>query len=125
MIVWKRLLKGWGVCTVILLMMLLGCLCLSACGIEGECVYTLVDDHYEVTGVNSKDAESFKIAETYNGLPVTAIGEGAFKGCDRLKSVTIPDSVKSIGSEAFSDCHFLGSITIPDGVTTIGEDAFA
>ena len=124
MVVWKRLLKGLGVCTVMLLM-LLGCLCLSACGIEGECVYTLVDDHYEVTGVTSKDAHSFKIAETYNGLPVTAIGEGAFKDCHFLRSITIPDGVSIIASGTFMNCFELTSATLPNGITSIGESAFA
>ena len=39
---------------------------------------------------------------TYNGAtyPVTTIGNSAFIGCSRLKSVTIPSSVTSIGNIA-------------------------
>ena len=48
---------------------------------------------------------------------VTSIGDGAFKGCTGLTSVTIPDSVTSIGDSAFFDCTGLTSITIPDSVT--------
>src|SRR2546425_5405338 len=36
------------------------------------------------------------IASTYNGYPVTSIGQGAFQNCS-LTSVTIPNSVTSIG----------------------------
>ena len=55
---------------------------------------------------------------------VTSIGDGAFKGCTGLTSVTIPDSVTSIGDSAFFDCTGLTSITIPDSVTSIGSHAF-
>ena len=41
------------------------------------------------------------IASTYNGYPVTYIGDYAFYYCAGLTSVTIPDSVTGIGSWAF------------------------
>ena len=56
---------------------------------------------------------------------VTSIGEGAFDWCERLTSITIPNSVTSIGEEAFAYCKGLTSITIPNSVTSIGERAFA
>ena len=55
---------------------------------------------------------------------VTTIGEYAFYWCDSLTSVTIPDSVTTIGNSAFNNCYSLTSVTIPDSVTTIGEWAF-
>ena len=47
------------------------------------------------------------IASTYNGMPVTAIGEWAFSGCSSLGSITLPSSVTSIGNYAFADCSSL------------------
>ena len=59
------------------------------------------------------------------GDTVTSIGASAFAKCADLKSVTIPNGVKTIGAEAFSGCYGLLSVVIPDGVTSIGASAFA
>ena len=55
---------------------------------------------------------------------VTSIGEKAFRSCDGLTSVTIPNSVTSIGEYAFGFCSGLTSVIIPNSVTSIGGDAF-
>ena len=55
---------------------------------------------------------------------VTKIGNGAFKECYPLQSITIPNSVTSIGDEAFCGCESLQSVTIPNSVTKIGDYAF-
>ena len=52
------------------------------------------------------------------------IGDNAFKICDALTSITIPNSVTSIGNQAFYGCSSLTSITIPNSVTSIEYDAF-
>jgi len=54
---------------------------------------------------------------------VTHIGNGAFKYCSGITSVTIPNSVTSIGHEAFYAVS-LTSLTIPASVTSIGNQAF-
>ncbi|MBR2970614.1 MAG: leucine-rich repeat domain-containing protein [Clostridia bacterium] len=76
----------------------------------------------------------------------TSIGQHAFYGCNKLESITIPDSATSIRERAFEGCGaeivwenaptmanigeyaFSGykgtSITIPDSVTSIGHTAF-
>ena len=64
------------------------------------------------------------ISELDIGHSVTSIGDGAFRYCYSLTSVTIPNSVTSIGSSAFSYCTELTNMTIPDNVTSIGDGAF-
>ena len=63
---------------------------------------------------------------SYNGetYSVTSIGYSAFRNCDGLTSVTIPNSVTSIGDDAFCLCDALTSVTIGNSVTSIGDDAF-
>ena len=56
---------------------------------------------------------------------VNSIGEGAFRMCQNLTSVTIGDSVTVIGKLAFDDCAYLSTVNIGSGVTSIGENAFS
>ena len=86
------------------------------------------DWYCKVTKCNTSASGNIAIPETvdFNGasLSVTSIGGGAFDGCSKLTSVTIPDSVTSIGWGAFDGCSSLTSVTIPDSVTSIGYSAF-
>jgi len=58
------------------------------------------------------------------GNALTEIPDYAFKNCETLVGINIPNSVKTIGGEAFSKCSNLSSITIPNSVETIGGSAF-
>ena len=82
------------------------------------------NDGYIITGVNDCTDTNIIIPIKYEGLPVTGIGEDAFRGCTNLTSVTIPSSVTSIGKGAFLDCTGLINITIGSGVKNIGVNAF-
>lgn len=84
----------------------------------------LDNQSYSVVGIGTcKDADII-IPTTHHNLPVTSIGVYAFKGCEGLTSIIIPDSVTSIGNWAFYGCTGLAEIIIPDSVTRIGYYAF-
>ena len=100
----------------------------SVCGVPTEStegvLYDLSADgtYAEVIGYEGT-ATKVKIADTYNGVPVTSIYQEAFFG-KSITEVMIPDSVTSIGAHAFYYCSSLTSVVIPDSVTSIGDWAF-
>lgn len=55
---------------------------------------------------------------------IRSIGRFAFSLCDGLSSITIPNPVTSIGFGVFSGCIGLTSITFGNSVITIGGRAF-
>ena len=63
---------------------------------------------------------------TYMGRTrkVTSIGKNAFRECENLKSVSIPDNVTNISDYAFYMCFALKSVEMPNSVSSIGEGAF-
>jgi hypothetical protein len=81
----------------------------------------LAENEYVIVNnilIKAKDMENAVIPDG-----VVAIS-GAFVGCERLKSVVIPNSVKLIGNRSFSGCKRLNEINIPNSVTSIGEDIY-
>lgn len=88
--------------------------------------------------INNQESEDFvyvgkflyKVNENSRTITDANIADGtigiadqAFAGCEKLKSVTFPDTLKYIGEYAFSECG-LTSVIIPDSVLTVGNRAF-
>ncbi len=125
-----KLHKKFGLCLLVAVAVLLCLLALpqtAHAASESDLTFKLnsTRDGYIVSNCDEEFATGeLVIPATYNGLPVTSIGSGAFFGCMGLTNIIIPDSVTSIDSSAFSGCEGLTSITIPDGVTSIGSYAF-
>ena len=86
--------------------------------------YTITDGKATITNVDTSISGDVTIPSTLGGYTVTSIGSYAFKNCDEITGIIIPDSVTSIGYGAFMDCTGLEVIIIPDGVTSIGSSAF-
>ena len=70
-----------------------------------------------------KDCEYLRYIELPN--TVTSIGNNAFERCGNLSDIELPNTVTSIGEYAFSGCSSLTSITIPNSVTIIGSSTFS
>ena len=108
------------------------------------------EEGYVVIGYED-GISSLVIPESIDGVPVVAIGEGAFRDCSTLngdvvlpKSIVaiekeafmnadglngriyFPQSLKVISDRAFYGCQSLqGDLIIPDSVETIGDEAFS
>ena len=80
---------------------------------------------YRMTGIaekafaNCEQLRSLVIPEGVRTIPARMCA-----WCYDLETVTLPSSITSIGDEAFSNCTSLTAVSIPDGVEEIGESAF-
>ena len=84
--------------------------------------YGKYSDHAEIYDCDESITD-LVIPEEIDGLPVTAIMRYAFQS-NKLKSVTIPESVKSIGYYSFSLCQNLQSVKLPKSLELMEMHAF-
>ena len=94
---------------------------------------------YNITSLTEAEVTTLSNEEKYSGnitipesitslnktFKVVAIGYGAFKDCNELLSVYIPNSVTAIGMSAFKDCSSLSSVNIPEGIEEISHYSFS
>ncbi len=91
---------------------------------SGDFKYKLLADGTAEITEYSGSAKALEIPSEIYGYTVTSIGDFAFRDCESLRNITIPDSLKEIGVWSFGYCTSLTSVTIPDSVTSIGSHAF-
>lgn len=114
---------------IVIIMMVLCFLQTNASELINGLYYTLYSSSKTAAIVNStlNQEENVIIPSSieYNGqtYQVTTISDNVFRYA-KMKSVTIPESVKRIGNEAFYYCSNLTSIEIGKNVTSIGNDSF-
>ena len=68
---------------------------------ENGLVFSEYNNGYSVTGFLGNQLQVV-IPKNISGKPVLAIGREAFRNCQSLEDVTIPDSVTEIGESAFA-----------------------
>jgi hypothetical protein len=90
---------------------------------ETDFAYTTDGALVTITGYTGTGGDVV-IPATIGGLPVTQIGNEAFKGKTSITGITFPDSVLKIGDGAFYHCEYLATVSFGSGVTTIGDWAF-
>ncbi|MDR1409747.1 MAG: leucine-rich repeat domain-containing protein [Oscillospiraceae bacterium] len=91
----------------------------------------VTDYGYRISG-NNVTITKYKGEETQVVVPnkiegkvVTAIGDNAFDGCTKIKSIKLPNTITTLGAFAFRYCVDLESINIPFGVKAIPYLGFA
>lgn len=89
------------------------------------CDYEQFEMTYTVTGI-SNDAfrDCNQLTKVVLPNTIRSIGRNAFYNCSALSEINLPASLTSIGSSAFGYCTSLNSIVIPENVNTIGWNAF-
>ena len=83
------------------------------------------EKYCSVEGIGTCTDTDIVIPSEYNGKPVTEIAWYAFKECESIVSVVIPDGVTTIGYQAFSQCTALKSVTIADSVNRMDGSTFS
>ena len=91
---------------------------------SGAVTYRVYNDHVETLKCDTAASGELVVPAVFSELPVTAVGSGTFRDCQKLTSVTLPDTVAAIGESAFSNCTSLQKINIGSGIREIGCNAF-
>lgn len=106
-------------------------------------------ESYKLKSLGTCTDEMVVVPSTYEGKPVTAIGDNdhyrnnsdnvkkiilpssivrlereAFYYYRNLEEISLPNSLETIGNSAFVDCGKLKSITLPNSVTSVGTNVF-
>ena len=94
--------------------------------LEDFSVELCVDEWDSTITIEHYRGESKKVIvpESFGGIPVTAVGNFAFLGQEKVEHIYLPEGLTSIGDFTFSGCTRLKSVFLPESVTFIGEAAF-
>lgn len=79
---------------------------------------------YDESGKNVIGINDITIRSVVIPNGISAIGDKAFMGCNRMLNIEIPNSVTRIGNEAFNGCTHLLDVDVPASVTSIGDNVF-
>ncbi len=72
--------------------------------------YLLYNRNKDITSVDIKEG--------------TRLLNNSFLQCEKLKNITLPNSIVALNNGEFYGCSSLTSIVLPDSVTTVGENVF-
>ena len=101
--------------------------CLSGCAdtetVEGVVYAPNGDDALMAVGITGEPT-GVNIADDIKGVPVIAIGPGAFEGCSSLKSIRPGTKTRLIENRAFAGCTSLRDISFTSALQKIGNSTF-
>lgn len=95
------------------------------CDIDiGDLKYLTFDEQSQTITACSPEAENLIIPSKIGEIEVKNIGTRAFAGCDKLKSVALPNTVTQIETYAFYNCTELKYVDLKEGLVSINSGAF-
>ena len=84
----------------------------------------IYDTYAVIIKYKGEDSEVV-IPEEINKIPITEIGDNAFKENKNIEKLIIPSSITTIGKSAFYGCTSLKTIEFSQGLLNIGKLAFS
>lgn len=92
---------------------------------ENPYLYYILNSEVTLTGYKGELDDTLFIPKEIGGYPVISIAGYAFEGNADIKSLLLPETLKSIGPCAFKGCESLEEVAVTASVETIGNFAFA
>ena len=92
--------------------------------ISGDYIIPAQIDGYNVIKLGDYSFNRTKLKSVVVPQGVKSLGEGTFRLCDSLVSVYLPDGVESIGPDCFVFDQKLSTIELPQTIMSIGDNAF-
>ena len=89
----------------------------------GDYTYTQSNGEITITKYTGA-AEIVEIPAQIDGIPVTAIGSRAFRNCNSIIKLTIPQGIINIAKEAFGNCINLEELYYNCTLEKLGSDIF-
>ena len=72
-----------------------------------------------------RSRSALDLPDRLGGVPVASVEPDAFADCADLRSVSLPDSLRSVGFRAFLGCANLTNVVVGAGLKVVEFDAFS
>lgn len=90
---------------------------------DGHAVIKRKKNSFDRPAISVTTSGALEIPAKLGGYPVVGVGRDAFRGCRKLTSVTIPESVRYLDWESFKNCRALRKVIVRGDLRWMG-DAF-
>lgn len=78
-----------------------------------ELQYKLIDDGSFCVSSYAGDEALVTVPETVDGVPVTVIADGVFRGHPEITEIRLPETLTDLGEFVFDGCENLRSLKLP------------
>ena len=85
---------------------------------------TVESGRFGAPAISSATVGAVTVPSSLGQCEVATIGPWAFRYCDKITAVSMPDTVLSIGESGFEGCASLKRISLPPSMLAVGDFAF-